>query len=70
MNKKSKSIIKGTSLFANIGISETYFKRNGIDIVLANELIEGDFPPQAYAQDWNINGEFVKLAVMRMRKCD
>ncbi|MBP8708232.1 MAG: DNA (cytosine-5-)-methyltransferase [Caldisericia bacterium] len=40
MNKKSKSIIKGTSLFANIGISETYFKRNGIDIVLANELIQ------------------------------
>ena len=40
MIQKPNSIIKGTSLFTNIGISETYFKRNGIDIVLANELIK------------------------------
>ena len=32
-------MIKGTSLFSNIGIAETYLERNGIDIVVANELI-------------------------------
>lgn len=39
MKNSSKLEIKGTSLFSNIGISETYFKDNGINIVLANELI-------------------------------
>jgi DNA (cytosine-5)-methyltransferase 1 len=33
-------MIKGLSLFANIGIAETYFEEIGIDICLANELIE------------------------------
>ena len=32
-------MIKGTSLFANVGIAETYLERNGIDIVVANELL-------------------------------
>ena len=32
--------IKGVSLFANVGIAEAYFKELGIDIVIANELIE------------------------------
>lgn len=32
-------MIKGTSLFSNIGIAETYLERNGIDIVVANELL-------------------------------
>ena len=56
----------------NKRIAEIIQKNNDVilDEILANELIEGDFPPQAYAKDWNINGEFVKLAVMRMRKCD
>lgn len=36
---KSKTI-KGTSLFSNIGISETYFSDFGVEIVLANELIK------------------------------
>ena len=31
---------KGLSLFANVGIAETYLKDCGIDMVLANELIE------------------------------
>lgn len=31
--------IKGTSLFSNVGIAETYLERNGIDIVVANELL-------------------------------
>ena len=37
MNKKR---LKGVSLFASAGIGETYFKDIGIDIVVANELIE------------------------------
>lgn len=37
MNEKR---MKGVSLFAGAGIGETYFKDIGIDIVVANELIE------------------------------
>lgn len=33
-------MIKGTSLFCNIGIAETYLKEYGIDIAVANELIK------------------------------
>ena len=40
MSEKTKKIIRGTSLFSNIGISETYFQRNNLDIVVANELIQ------------------------------
>lgn len=32
-------IVKGLSLFAGAGIGETYLKRNGIDIVVANEIV-------------------------------
>lgn len=32
--------IAGTSLFSNIGIAETYLNKYGIDIVVANELLE------------------------------
>ena len=32
-------MINGISLFANVGIAETYFKENGINIVVANELL-------------------------------
>ena len=32
--------LKGVSLFANVGIAETYLKDAGIDILVANELIE------------------------------
>jgi len=37
---KIQKTIKGISLFANIGIAETYFSRHGIDIVVANELLQ------------------------------
>lgn len=33
-------MINGLSLFANVGIAESYLKEVGIDIVLANELLE------------------------------
>lgn len=32
-------MIYGCSLFSNVGIDETYFEKNGIKMVLANELI-------------------------------
>ena len=35
-----KNKIKAVSLFANVGIAETYFKELGIDVIIANELIE------------------------------
>ena len=35
-----KNHLKGLSLFANVGLAETYLKDVGIDIVLANELLE------------------------------
>ena len=37
MNKRR---LIGLSLFANVGIAEAYFKEIGVDIVLANELLE------------------------------
>ncbi len=33
-------MLKGTSLFCNVGIAETYLEKNGIDIVVANELLK------------------------------
>ena len=32
--------IKGLSLFANVGVAEAMFESIGVEIVLANELIE------------------------------
>lgn len=32
--------LRGLSLFANVGIAETYFGKLGVDIVVANELLE------------------------------
>ena len=39
-NIMMKKRLKGISLFASAGIGETYFKDVGIDIVVANELLE------------------------------
>lgn len=33
-----KKTIKAMSLFANVGIAETYIKRAGVDVVIANEI--------------------------------
>lgn len=32
--------MKGLSLFVNVGIAETYLEELGLDIVVANELLE------------------------------
>lgn len=40
MKKRSKpKRLKGLSMFANVGIAETYLKDVGVDIVVANELL-------------------------------
>ena len=33
-------MIKGISLFSNVGMAETYLSEVGVDIVIANELLE------------------------------
>lgn len=38
--EERKSTMKVLSLFANIGVAEAYLKEMGIDVVVANELIE------------------------------
>lgn len=38
MTKIMKKTIKAMSLFANVGIAETYLKNAGIDVVIANEI--------------------------------
>ena len=37
---KFKNTVKALSLFANVGIAETYLSELGIDVVIANELLE------------------------------
>ena len=39
MMVKPKSRLKGLSLFANVGIAETYLHEVGVDVVVANELL-------------------------------
>lgn len=33
-------MFKGLSLFSNVGVAETFLKESGVDIVIANELVE------------------------------
>lgn len=33
-------MVNGVSLFANVGLGETYFSDNGVNICISNELIE------------------------------
>lgn len=65
--------IKGLSLFSNVGIAETYLKEVGVDVVLANELIEerGKFYRHIYPEcemligditDKNIYSNIIKKA--------
>lgn len=37
---KFKSTVRAVSLFSNVGIAETYFSEVGVDVVVANELVE------------------------------
>ena len=40
MTIKFKHRIKALSLFANVGVAESHLRDVGVDVVLANELIE------------------------------
>lgn len=57
--------LKGLSLFANVGIAETYLKESGIDIVVANELLEerADFYRHLYPETNMITGDITDEAV-------
>lgn len=57
MKKRSKpKRLKGLSMFANVGIAETYLKDVGVDIVVANELL----PERArFYQDMYPNCEMI-----------
>ena len=52
-------MIKGVSMFASAGIGETYFKKAGIDIVVANELLpkRGQFYSEMYPESHMIVGD-------------
>ena len=52
-------MIKGISLFSNVGLAETYLKEVGVDIVLANELIEkrARFYKHLYPECEVVNGD-------------
>lgn len=56
---KFKERIKAVSLFANAGVAETYFEGLGIDVVVANELLEkrADFYKHLYPYTNVITGD-------------
>ncbi len=60
--------IKGVSLFANVGLAETYLNELGIDIVLANELIKerADFYRHLYRGTEVICGDITDDAVRKI----
>ena len=57
------SRLRGLSLFANVGIAETYLKKTGIDIVLANEIDEtrAKFYKHLYPECEVINEDITKI---------
>ena len=58
-------MIKGLSLFANVGVAETYFYENGIDICVANELLDerAKFYSHLYPKCKMINGDITDKKV-------
>ena len=58
-------MIKGISLFSNVGLAETYLKDVGVDIVIANELIEkrARFYKHLYPECEVVNGDITDSAV-------
>lgn len=62
---ESKHKIKGISLFSNVGISETYFKEIGIEIVVANELLNDrcNFYSHLYPDVNMIQGDITNIHI-------
>jgi DNA (cytosine-5)-methyltransferase 1 len=72
-------MIKGVSLFANVGIAETYIKNHSIQIVVANELMEkrAKFHQEMHKECEMIQGDITEeeifervLGVAKEHKCD
>lgn len=66
MNKiKFKNRIKALSLFANVGIAETYFDNIGIEVVVANELVEqrANFYRHLYPNAEMITGDITQKSI-------
>ena len=72
-------MIYGVSLFANVGIAETYIKKHDIEIVVANELMQNraKFHQQMHPQCKMIHGDITKDEVFeevyknaKINKCD
>ncbi len=73
------SRIKGVSLFANVGIAETYMQTQGIEIVVANELMQKRvaFYKELYPSCDMVQGDITDdeifnsiLAKAQQHKCD
>ena len=62
---KFKDRIKALSLFANVGMAETYLKELGIDVVVANELLpkRGKFYSHLYPDTNMIVGDITDASV-------
>ena len=54
--------MNGVSLFANVGIAETYIKNHNIDIVVANELLDkrAEFYQESHKDCNIIQGDITK----------
>ena len=72
-------MIKGVSLFANVGIAETYIKKQGIQIAVANELMKNraEFHAQMHPECQMIQGDITSDAtfeavaeVAKQEQCD
>ena len=71
--------MKGVSLFANVGIAETYIKKHKIDIVVANELLDNraQFHQEMHTKCKMIQGDITNdevfdkvLATAKKKQCD
>lgn len=72
-------MINGISLFANVGIGETYLKEKGINICVSNELIEkrAKFYSYLYPNSKMVCGDIISskvfnelLVLYEMYDCD
>jgi len=71
--------LNGVSLFANVGIAETYIKNHGINIVVANELLEdrANFYHELYPECEIVQGNITDAKIYnkvlqkaKQKKCD
>lgn len=61
------SMIKGLSLFANVGIGELYLKDVGVDIAVANELLEdrANFYREVHPESDMIQGDITNKQIFK-----